>query len=324
MLEKVRSRVDGFVQQPTIVGFLYGVMKKFGEDRSGQLAALIAYYGFFSLFPLMLVLVTVLGIVLRNNPQLRDDVLGSALTQFPIIGDQIRENIHAITGNTIVLVLGVAGALWAGLGGIKAMQNAMDRVWVVPYRQQPGFVTQLVRGLLMLLVLGVFTIVGTGLAGLGTASESVPIVGRVATFLAAVVVDTIVFLLAFRILTVAEVSWGDVLPGAVVAGTAWAGLQAVGNYYVGNQLKDAGEVYGFFAIVIGLLSWLYLASQITLIAAEVNAVRKHRLWPRSMGAEPITEADRRGLELYARVEERSDLQHVAVKFDPPQGKQRAS
>jgi YihY family inner membrane protein len=325
VLDKIKARVDAFLQRPGPIGFLWGVWKKFGDDRAGQQAALVAYYGFFALFPLMLVLVTVLGIVLRNNPQLQDDVLSSALAQFPIIGDQIRENIHSLSRSGIALVIGIGGALWAGLGGIKAMQNAMDQVWGVPRRAQPGVITQLVRGLLMLLVLGAFTLVATGLAGVTTSGESVPVYVRAFTFPLSLAVNVLVFLLAFRILTVAEVRWGDVLPGAVVAGFAWAGLQAVGNYYVGTQLKNASALYGFFGVVIGLLSWLYLASQTTLLAAEINVVRKFRLWPRSIGPDPVTDADRRALERYAKVEERSDSEKIEVRFPPrPEGRRRAS
>jgi membrane protein len=314
VLDKLRSRIDAFVQRPGPVGLLWGVWKKFGDDRAGQQAALVAYYGFFSLFPLMLVLVTVLGMVLRNRPDLQDNVLRSALAQFPIIGDQIRQNIHSISRSGVALALGLVGALWAGLGGIKAMQNAMDQLWGVPRRAQPGFVRQLIRGFLMLLVLGAFTLVATGLAGVTTSGASVPTYVRVVTFPLSLAVNVVVFLLAFRILTVAEVSWGDVVPGAVVAGVGWVALQTIGNYYVSHQLKNASALYGFFGVVIGLLSWLYLASQVTLLAAEVNVVRKHRLWPRSIGTDPVTDADRRALERYAKVEERSKHERIDVQF----------
>lgn len=314
MLDRLRSRVDSFIRQDSIVGFLYAVFKKFGEDRAGQLAALVAYYGFFSLFPLLLVLITLLGIVLRGNPELQDSILQSALSQLPIIGEQIRENVRSISGSGVALALGIAGAVWAGLAGIKAMQNAMDTVWGVPFRSQPNVFKQLTRGTLMLFVLGGFTFVATGLAAVGTQEGAVSIGLRVVTFLASLLVDVVVFLLAFRILTVADVSWRDVFPGAAAAGVAWVILQTVGNYYVSRALTGASETYGFFGIVIGLLSWLYLASQVTLLAAEINPVLKHRLWPRSLGSDPETDADRRALERYAKVQERSKRERVEATF----------
>ena len=131
-------------------------MKKFGEDRAGQQAALLAYYGFFSLFPLLLVGVTLLGIVLRNNPDLQGKLLDSALTQFPIIGDEIRKNVHGLAKAGAGLFIGIAGALWGGLGGLKALQNAMDHVWDIPVRRQANTIRQILRALMMLGVLVVF------------------------------------------------------------------------------------------------------------------------------------------------------------------------
>lgn len=312
-MKKVKEFLESAVQRQPLA-FPYAVFKKFGEDKAGQLAALVAYYTFFSLFPLLLLLVTVLAIVLRNNPELQRDVLNSAVSQFPIIGEDIATNVQAISRSGIGLVIGAAGALWAGLGGVKAMQNSMDAIWDVPVREHPKIVSQLVRGFVMLVVLGAFTLVGTGLAGAGATGTTIPLIVRLFTFPGSLLVNVLLFVVAFKILTVEDVSWRDVLPGAVIAGVAWVALQAVGNYYVARQLKNATATYGMFGIVIGLLSWLYLASQITILAAEVNVVRKHRLWPRSLSAEPKTEADRRTLERHALVEERVESEDVDVRF----------
>lgn len=314
-MAKLKDRLDRVQRARPWLAFPYAVIKKFGEDRAGQQAALLAYYGFFSLFPLLLASVTILGLVLRDNPQLRDDILRSALAQFPVIGDQIGQNVRALSASGFALVAGLAGALWGGLAGVKAMQNAMDHVWDVPVRAQPKLLKQVVRGLLMLFVLGGFTLVATGLAGTGTEGESVPVVVRVFTFPLSILVNVAVFMLAFKILTEARVGWREVFPGALLAGLAWTGLQAVGNYYVGTRLRNASELYGFFGIVIGLLSWLYLAAQITLLCAEINVVRAKKLWPRSLSVEPQTEADERALTAHAKVEERAEGEQVQVAFD---------
>jgi len=318
-LGRAKERLDDFQQGHAWLGFPFAVVKKFGEDRGGQQAALVAYYGFFSLFPLLLAFVTILGIVLKNNPQLRDDVLRSALSQFPIIGEQIGENIGSISTSGLALAVGLLGALWAGLAGVKAMQNALDTVWDVPVREQPKKVKLVLRGLAMLVVLAALTFVATGLAGTGAEGEALPTWARVFTFPLSLLVNVVVFLLAYKILTEADVSWRDVLPGALLAAVAWTALQAVGNYYVANQLRNATAMYGFFGIVIGLLSWMFLAAQVTLLCAEVNVVRARRLWPRSLGGGPETEADRRALELHAKVEERVPEERVEVGFSdsPP-------
>jgi YihY family inner membrane protein len=290
------------------------VLKKFSEDRAGQQAALLAYYGFFSLFPLLLFAVTILGIVLHGDPKLQHRVLHSALSQFPIIGDQLQRNIGALSRSGVALVIGLGGALWAGLGGIKAMENAMNLVWDVPLRREPGAIKQIAKAAVILVVLGAFVIASTALSGVGAGSHGSHLVLRLVTLPASLVLDVAVFLIAFKILTVADVSWRDVAPGAVIGGIAWAVLQAVGNFYVARTLKNASALYGFFGIVIGLLSWMYLTAQVSLLAAEINVVRKNVLWPRSLSSDNLTDADRRALRRHAEYEERVPQEDVDTTF----------
>ncbi|HEX2030689.1 MAG TPA: YhjD/YihY/BrkB family envelope integrity protein, partial [Actinomycetota bacterium] len=133
--------------------------------------------------------------------------------------------------------------------------------------------------------------------------------------------NLLVFAVGFRVLTVADVSWRDVLPGAVAAAVVWTALQALGGYIIGHRLEGATDTYGAFAVVIGLLTWLYLGGQITLLTAEVNVVRVRRLWPRSLRQEEdLTEADRRALRELARVEERLERQDVQVRFEEEAGR----
>jgi uncharacterized BrkB/YihY/UPF0761 family membrane protein len=79
-------------------------------------------------------------------------------------------------------------------------------------------------------------------------------------------------------------------------------------------IRHAKETSGFFALVLGLLAWLYLGGQVTVIAAEINVVRARRLWPRSFFSEPLLDADRRALESSAEVEERIHEENVEVDF----------
>ena len=123
------------------------------------------------------------------------------------------------------------------------------------------------------------------------------------------------YLAGFRVLTGPRVRLRDHLPGAVVAGVAWTGLQALGGYLVAHQLRHASQVYGFFGVVLGLVSWIFLVAQITIYAAEVNAVRVQRLWPRSIVQPPLTPQDERELAAIARREERRPEEKVEVTFD---------
>ena len=311
--EKVVRRVDEAHQRRPWLAFPYAVIKKFGDDQAGNLAALISYYAFFSLFPLMLVLVTVLGMVLQRNTEFREAIQDSALANFPVIGEEISNNVKAIEGSGLALAVGIALALWAGLGVLKVMQTAMNTIWNVPYRHRPNFLKTLLRAMIMLAVLGVITI-GSAVAGsVGAGNDNLLL--SLLWVLVSLALNLALFLLAFRILTSADVSWGDVFPGAVLAAIAWTALQALGGYFVRNQLEGATETYGTFATVIGLLAWMYLGAQVTLLAAEVNVVRKRRLWPRGIVQPPLTEADERALRSYAKQEERRPEEEVRVRID---------
>lgn len=310
-IRRALEAFDRFQQGHAWAAFPVAVVKKFGDDQAGSLAALIAYYGFFSLFPLLLVFVTVLGFVLQGNAELQQRILDSALAEFPVIGTELGQNVGAVQGSGLALVVGLAGALWGGLGVMSSAQNAMNEVWNVPFTRRPNVMARTARSLGLLLVLGGGVILTTALASLGGA-----VAGSGPFALAgSLLVNTGLFLLAFRVLTSAPVGWRDLWPGALVAGAAWTGLQALGSFYVQRQLRGASDVYGTFATVIGLLSWLYLAAQVTLLAAEVNVVRTRRLWPRSLVTPPLTEADRRALARLVRQEERRPEQRVEVSFE---------
>jgi len=307
-------KLDLFQQQHAWAGLPFAVVKKFGDDAAGNLAAVIAYYGFLSLFPLLLALTTVLGRLLGGHPDLEKHILNSALAQFPVIGDQLRSNVHSLNGSGLALVVGVAGALWGGMGVMKAAGLAMDEIWEVPKRERPTFVRALVRAALLLVVLGGGVVATTILAGLGTSGTASFLPLKVIGLVAAAAVNVGVFLLGFRVLTVRDVSVRVLLPGATVAGLAFMALQSLGGYYVTHQLKGASQTYGVFAVVIGLLSWMYLQAQLTLLAAEVNTVLANGLWPRGV-TKPLTAADKRAYAAYAEVEERRPEEDVGVGFD---------
>ncbi len=308
--------LDHRQQQSRRLSFLAAVIKKFGDDQAGQLAALIAYYGFFSLFPLLLVFVTMLGFVLQGDPTAQTSVLHSTLSQFPIIGNQLQSNIHSLKGSAISLAIGLAGSLFAGLGITSATQNAFNQVWAVPHKHRPNFINARLRGLGLLIVLGALAIVSTVVAGYVTAGgqSALAVLGGVIVTL---IVNLLLFFTAFRLLTTRAVETRQLIPGVIVAAVVWQILQHVGAYYVDHVIRHAKETSGLFAFVLGLLAWLYLGGQVTLLAAEINVVRARRLWPRSFFSDPLLEADRRALTSSAEVEERVEEENVDVTFDPP-------
>jgi len=307
--------LDRRQQQSPRVGFLAAVVKKFTDDQAGHLAALIAYYGFVSLFPLLLVLVTVLGFVLQGDPDEQQRILNGALGQFPIIRDQLK--LHSLSGSGVALAVGVVGSLLAGMGITGATQNAFNRIWSVPFKHRPNFIFARLRGLGMLAILGTLSIVSTTAAGfVGSSSHAAPAV--IAGIVVAFLLNVVLFMTAFKLLTAIDIAWRDLLPGVVTAAVFWQLLQALGGYYVNHELKHTGPLYGVFALVLGLLAWLYLGAQLTIFAAEINVVKVRRLWPRSFFSEPLLDADRRALRSSAEVEERVEEENVEVSFDGPE------
>ena len=306
------QRLDRGQQRTRGVRFVAAVIKKFGEDQAGQLAALIAYYAFVSLFPLLLVFVTILGFVLQGDEKLRQQILDGTLGQFPLISDQLK--LHPLTGSVSALVIGLVLSLLAGLGITTAAQNAFNRVWSVPFKHRPGYLHERIRGLGMLAIFGTLVIVSTAAAGfVGAASHGLPLV--LAGVVLALLLNLALFMIAFKLLTAVDVPWRDLLPGVIVATIGWQLLQHLGGFYIDHTLKRTGPLYGVFALVLGLLAWIYLGAQLTVFAAEVNVVRKRHLWPRSFFAAPLLDADKRALTSSAEVEERIHEENVEVTFD---------
>ena len=305
--------LDRRQQQSPRLGFLVGVIKKFGDDQAGQLAALISYYAFVSLFPLLLVFVTILGFILQGDPVEQHKILDGTLGQVPIISETLKP--HSLTGSTPALVIGIVLSLLAGMGITNATQNAFNRIWSVPFKHRPDFLHSRLRSLGMLGILGSLAIVSAVVGGF-VGSSAHPVFTVVAGVVVAFAFNLALFMLAFKLLTAAELGWRDLLPGVIAASVFWQLLQHLGGYYVDHQLKHAKPLYGVFAIVLGLLAWLYLGAQLTIFAAEINVVRRRRLWPRSLFA-PLIDADKRALTSAAEAQERVDEQNVEVSFDEP-------
>jgi YihY family inner membrane protein len=271
--------------------------KKFSEDKTTTLAATIAFWGFFSIFPLFLVLVTVLGWVLPEAD--KANVLKQVASMFPLLDTS---TITGLTGAWWALLLGLVTALWSGLGAVRTVQNAFNSVWEIPYHERPGFVEQVGRSLLVLVTIGVGIVVTTLISGLVTSNSTgvnLGVAGRVAGFAISIALDIGLFVAAFRLLTDREVSLRDVFPGAVVSGVIFFILQELSAFIISRHLKSAQPTYGRFATVITILWWFYLQSVITLLGAQLNVVLKERLYPRSLIKAPQTKADHRVLQAYA-------------------------
>jgi YihY family inner membrane protein len=298
-VDQLKDRLDLLQQRIPPVAFAVGVWLRYREDRNYEYAALLSYYGFFSLFPLLMVLVTVLGWLLRDNQELLARILDSTFSQIPVVGTELARDVTALEGNGISLVIALLVTLWAGLGVVKVAQDAFNNMWGMSIMRRPGFFPKLLRSVGSLLVIGGGFVLATVVSGISFATD-LPGLSAVAGAAAAMLVNSLVALATFKVLTASEVSFRQLLPGALTGGFALWVLQLVGNFYIQGVVIGAGAIYGSFATVIGLLVWMSLVARVLLLAAEVNVVTHRRLWPRAFEGRNLTEADMRAFDEVSR------------------------
>src|SRR3984957_16400965 len=291
--QRAGGAAGAFQQRGPGLGFPGAGWEKFNDDRAGNLAALIAYYGFLAIFPLLLVLATVLDIVLRNDPELQKTLTNSALAQYPVIGQQIKSQLGSIPGTGLPLFFGAILLLVGARGVANAMQNALCEVWGIPRKSRPGFPMSQVWSLALLLTVAIGFLVPAFLSGVA-AGAGLLLTGAGATdgaVLVSLALNVAMFWLGFRLATARMVRWRDLLVGALIAAVIWQILQVAGGYVVSHQLHRANELYGTFGVVLGLVAWLYVQAEATLWAAEVDVVLAKRLWPVSAFTDSDSDSD---------------------------------
>jgi YihY family inner membrane protein len=280
-VERTLRKADQAQQRHTASAFCVGVVKKFGDDNGGVLAANMTYAAFASLFPLLLVLVTVLGLVAAGNPSFRSAAVDAVADQVPLISHELTSNVHRLRRSSVIgLIVGLAALLWGATGLAQAGLFTMARVWDLPSPERPGYLSRLGRSAAFLALLGADVVVTTVLVGLfayGSGPRSLTALGLAV----AAAVNAGMYAAGFRILTPRAVPARDLAPGAVTAGILWTVLQLAGAYLV-HHFLHSDSMYGMFGTVLGLLAWLYLAVEVTVYCAEINVVLARRLWPRAI------------------------------------------
>lgn len=313
-VERIVRGIDRFQQRHLPFAFAVGVMKKFGDDNAGTLVSSLAYASFLAVFPLLLVLVTILGIILAGHPGFRESVLHSTFADFPLVGQKLATNITGLHRDSVTgLVVGLVGLVWGSIGLAQAGLFSMAQVWNLPGPQRLNYPKRLLRSLAFLSVLGVGIATSSFLAAFGTFGDHNVLLGVLGE-LAAAAVNLGQYLLAFRVLTPRVIATRDLVPGALVGGVAWTLLLALGGYLIGHDLRNDSEVYGVFGAVLGLLAWVYLGAQISIYCAELNTVIKRHLWPRALIQPPLTAADQCSMALQATENQRRPEQRVTVSF----------
>jgi membrane protein len=319
------DRVDDFQRRHAVVGFPLAVVYKFFDDQGPYLAAILTYYAFVAIFPILLIATSVLGFLLRGNDELYQAVLSSALGRFPIVGTQLGKP-EGITGSTSAIVVGSLAALYGALGLATAAQHALNVTWAVPRNSRfnpfvgrfRGLVTLLLAGLALLTtsVAAVFLNNLDGMLG----SDVDAWIARIGTMLG-IALTAVVLSLLMRYTTARRPSFRACLPGGIVIALLWHALQIGGGIYVDRVLKAASDMNGVFALVLGLLGLLFLASASAVIGVEVSVVRREKLYPRALltpftDAVDLTEADRRAYSNYAKAMRHKGFEQIEVTFHP--------
>jgi membrane protein len=263
------------------------------------------------IFPLLLVLFTVLDWVAKYNPGLKQRV-ESALKDYPVVSTYVYGHIGHLPQKGIALAIGLVGTFIGALGVANSLQNALNSAWEIPFARRPGFPWSWLRSAALIIVVGLGFIVTATLSTLAegaghvltVAGQSIPAIA------VSLLLNFGLFWLGFRLGTASEITWRQLWLGAAISAVIWQTLLSVGARFVARQIAHATPLYGTFAIVLGLIAWLYLQAQLMLYAVEVNVVRAFRLWPRSLAPPPYTEQDRHAFRLY--VEKRGDQYDIAV------------
>jgi YihY family inner membrane protein len=267
-------------------------------------------------------LASVLGFLLEDNSDLKERVLDSALSQFPIIGDQL-SHPQGLRGSGVAVVVGGLVALYGALGVAQALQNAMNVAWSVPRHRRPNPVKARLRSLLLIGTAGIAVLATTILSALGGSAGAggalftgwVPLLVTVA----AVVLNAAVFIIVFRLSTAIRLGVREIAPGAIIAAVIWQLLQLFGTAYVANVVKNASITYGAFAVVLGLLAWIFLAALGVVLSVEINVVRTKHLYPRALLTPftdnvDLTRADRRAYTDAATAQRHKGFETVDVTF----------
>jgi membrane protein len=316
------ERLDDFQQRHRWAGAPLAVIYKFHDDQGVYLAALIAFYGFLSVFPLLLLLTSILGFVLQNDPELQTRVLDSTLSQFPVIGQQLGDP-QSVRGSGIALVVSVLVAVYGALGVAHAIQHAMNVTWAVPRCRRPNPFHLRLRSLVLIALGGLATMVATVLSGFASSAAAfganLDWLTAVLIVVAAIVVNAAVFVVGFWICVARSRSVRSLLPGALTAAVVWQVLQLVGTAYVSRVVTNADATYGAFALVLGLIAWIFLASVAIVFSAEIDVVRYKRLYPRSLLTPftddvELTRADRRTYTEIAAAQQYKEFETVTVSF----------
>ncbi|WP_082533686.1 YihY/virulence factor BrkB family protein [Marmoricola sp. Leaf446] len=318
----VRAADDAQRRFPGL-GFPLAVVYKYFDDQGPYLAAIITYYTFVAVFPLLLLGTSILGFVLQGDPELQQAALDSTLRQFPIVGDQLGRP-EGLQGSVAAVVTGGLIALYGSLGLGTAIQNAMNVAWSVPRNSRPNPFLLRLKSLFLLLIAGgaVLAVTGISVTGQKLLSDAGVGGGRTLVSVATVLLVGGILTVLFRLATAREHPWYYAAPGGFFVAVLWQGLQLLSTAYVNRVLTETSSMNQTFGLVLGLIGLIFLAAVIAVLGMELNVVLVRHLWPRALltpftDSVELTEADRKAYTSYARAQRHKGFEQVKVSFGEP-------
>jgi len=315
LVNRIIAWADRMQREHGVLGFPYAVVKKYGDDEGGRQAALITYYGFLSIFPLLLLGVAVLSRVLADHPDLRQRLIDEIVPQ--ALRSTVEHSLATLPTSTIPFVVGLIGLLFSGTGVVFSAYQTLNHVAAVRHRLRAGFFSRYVRVFVVLAMLMAGALATGSLTVVATALPGQPGVQRAAAVLGSALVVFAVLLFGAKLLLARPAPVRALWPGAIVGALAVTIVLNAGPPLLARLVIKAGPVYGSFATVAGMFALLYLVGQALVYAAEIAAVRYAKLWPRALDLNHPTAADARALTLLAREQERIPSARVKFRLEVP-------
>lgn len=292
IVQKTIGGVDRFQRRHTVTAFSYAVIKKYSDDRAGYQAALVTYYGFLALFPLLLILTTVAGIVARDNPEFGSRLVESVSSYFPVVGQALNDSVQGLNKHGFALMIGLLFALYGARGIADAFRHAMNNLWHVPMAKRSGFPRSLIRSIGLIVgggggfILAAIVAGWTATAGRGWSSA-------IATVVINLLILYVVFMFIFRLSLPLGVARRRFRLSAIICAIGIATLQTVGVAILKHEAEHLTSTYSaLFATTLGLLAWIYLQIQVIMYATEITTVKNGRLWPRGLTGDDPTPVDK--------------------------------
>ncbi|MDB5170439.1 MAG: putative ribonuclease [Candidatus Saccharibacteria bacterium] len=292
IIEKSLTSIDSLQRRYRLPGFIYAVIKKYGEDKVGYQAALLTYYGFLALFPLLLVLTTVAGIVATNHPGLKETIIDGMTNYFPVLGSQLTEHVNTFHRSGLALIVGILFVLYGTRGVVDVFRHGVNHIWHEPDEDNRGFFKNIVRSFGIMFV-GGFGLLGASIIAGFTAAAGHGVGFRILSSVINLVILFGLFVFLINVSLPRHITVKHIRKGAASAAIGLVVLQSLSGYVLTRELRSLDALYSYFAISLGLLFWIYLQAQVLYYSITIAAVDSQKLWPRSLTGKDETAADMR-------------------------------